>query len=233
MKTFAIGDVHGQYHALRRLIKQLPYQPGEDRLVLMGDLIDRGPDCDRVLEFARELQARDALVTILRGNHEQVLLDCYDHPESFRMWLAMGGNATYVNYCPDTRHMNWQQFARAFPASLRDFLAALPISYRNEHARFVHAGARLTPEGWRIDCAETALWYRAREFWAGYEGELLVVGHTPTNKIRKLLDEPLEPLREMSAWQRDALIAIDCGAGHGGRLCALELPARCYYYQPV
>jgi hypothetical protein len=58
-----------------------------------------------------------------------------------------------------------------------------------------------------------------------------VVGHTPTNRIRKILGEELMPTFRMTAWQRDSLIAIDCGAGQGGRLCAVELPTRCFYYQ--
>lgn len=233
MRSFAIGDVHGHITALERLLEQLPLDWHNDEIIFMGDLIDRGPSPRRVLELTRELQARAARVQVLRGNHEQILLDCYQSKRSFSRWLRMGADTTIADYCPAGEKPRWSTFVNYFPQSWHDYLEMMPIYYRNEHATFVHAGARRTDNGWEIDSIETALWYRERKFWQQYKGETLVVGHTPTNKIRKLLGEPLQPVQEMEAWQSDSLIAIDCGAGHGGRLCAVELPARRFYYQPV
>jgi serine/threonine protein phosphatase 1 len=234
MKSFAIGDVHGQFEALESLLKELPLDWQTDELIFMGDLIDRGPRPRLVVEFVRELQATYPGVRVLRGNHEQVMLDSFLSKRSFEFWLRMGADTTYRDYCSLTSKPVWSTFVGNFPADLREYLFRLPIIYKNEHATFVHAGARkVKGDIWEVDGAETALWYREKEFWEGYRGETLVVGHTPTNKIRKILGEELLPERELEAWQRGDLIAIDCGAGHGGRLCAVELPERRFYYQAV
>jgi serine/threonine protein phosphatase 1 len=234
MRTFAIGDIHGQLSALERLLEEIPIDWQADELVFMGDMIDRGPKPRLVLEFVRQLQANSKRVHVLRGNHEQVMIESYMSKKSFDFWLRMGAGTTYKDYYPKDLRPDWSTFVKGFSADLREYLYRLPIFYRNEHATFVHAGARRVESGnWEIDSTDTALWYREREFWAEYKGGSLVVGHTPTNKIRKMLGEPLMPDNAMAAWQRENLIAIDCGAGHGGQLCAVELPARRFYYQPV
>jgi len=70
MRTLVIGDVHGCLEELRGLVERLEVAP-EDRLVLLGDLVDRGPDSPGVVRYVRELAETmgDQLVLIL-GNHE-------------------------------------------------------------------------------------------------------------------------------------------------------------------
>lgn len=230
MKTFAIGDVHGQLDTLKRLMGRLPFRPEVDTLVFMGDLVDRGPDSRGVLEYARSLQQTTPHVVVLRGNHEQVMLNALSDRQSFLMWMFMGGAATYRNYCAG--EPVWERYS--LPTDTISYLESMPLSYSNEHALFVHAGARRAQDGaWSVDSPHTALWYRAEEFWRDYEGRQIVVGHTPTNKIRRMLGEEFGPEPQMEAWVRGSITAIDCGAGSGYRLCAVELPERIFYYESV
>ncbi|MEW6730008.1 MAG: metallophosphoesterase family protein [Acidobacteriota bacterium] len=234
MKTFAIGDVHGQFDALQQLLTMLPIDWQQDELVFLGDLVDRGPASRRVLELVQELTSFSTRVRVLRGNHEQVMLDSLSSKQSFDQWMRMGGQTTYAEYCPANLKRRWLTFLQELPAATRSFLAQLPTYYRNEHAIYVHAGARRSETGdWQIDSLETALWYRDMLFWKEYDGPTIVVGHTPTNKIRKMLNESLTPNSRMEAWQRGDIIAIDCGAGHNSQLCAVELPTRRFYYRPI
>lgn len=71
-RTIFIGDVHGMLDELQALIAKLKVSTGEDRLVFVGDLVDKGPDSLGVLRYVREL---GALVVI--GNHEEKALRFY------------------------------------------------------------------------------------------------------------------------------------------------------------
>jgi hypothetical protein len=144
----------------------------------------------------------------------------------------MDGGTTYTTYCPPTRKLRWDLLVRSIPDAVQTFLADLPCWYQNAHAHYTHAGARRDAHGqWIVDTRHTALWSRDPVFFREYNGPLLVVGHTPTYKIRKLLGELLAPESQHQAWELEQLIGIDCDAGAGGPLCALELPTRQYYYE--
>ena len=75
MATYAIGDVHGCSDSLRALLDRLPLDPDRDRLWLVGDLVNRGPDNVGVLRWARETEARmGARFVAVLGNHDVHLL---------------------------------------------------------------------------------------------------------------------------------------------------------------
>ena len=68
MRTLAVGDIHGCYHALRTLEAFVEFQP-DDHIITLGDHIHRGPDSRSVIEWLIDRQGTGRL-TALRGNHE-------------------------------------------------------------------------------------------------------------------------------------------------------------------
>ncbi len=74
MTTYAIGDIQGCYKTLKALLKKINFNPQYDKVILVGDLVNRGPDSLGVLRWAKDLKSR--ALTLL-GNHDLRLLSMH------------------------------------------------------------------------------------------------------------------------------------------------------------
>ena len=81
MKTFVIGDIHGYPGALDALLEVVPFGP-DDRLLFLGDYVDKGPDTKGVLDRLVNFSSRPNTI-FLRGNHDQMLLDAHREPVKY------------------------------------------------------------------------------------------------------------------------------------------------------
>ncbi len=81
MATYVIGDVHGCYQSLQKLLKKINFDPNNDLLWFVGDIINRGPESLKTLEFVISLG--DSAKMIL-GNHEFHLLSAYAGLQKFK-----------------------------------------------------------------------------------------------------------------------------------------------------
>ncbi len=117
-RTLAIGDVHGCLVPLRHLWESIDPQP-DDRIIFMGDYVDRGPDSRGVIDFLISLQP-DFDVSFLSGNHEEkFFLSNIDQTELAHWLSAWGGGATLESYGPgafdDVPDAHWEFLRKCLP----------------------------------------------------------------------------------------------------------------------
>jgi serine/threonine protein phosphatase 1 len=101
-RVYAIGDIHGRLDLFEALVEAIEADdaaaaPADTTVILLGDLVDRGPGSAGVIELAREWQQRRK-VRILLGNHEEMFLRSFEEPEMFRHFLRHGGRETILSY---------------------------------------------------------------------------------------------------------------------------------------
>ena len=117
-RTLVIGDIHGCLAPLEHLWKAIAPRP-EDRVVFIGDYVDRGPDSKGVIDFLLGLPA-ELDVTFLSGNHEEkFFLAHIDHTELAHWVEAWGGGATLESYGPggfdDVPEAHWEFLRKLSP----------------------------------------------------------------------------------------------------------------------
>ena len=213
-KIFAIGDIHGCYEKLRRLMANLPYDPQRDTLVFLGDYIDRGPQSKDVLNYLCELRQQLDKLILLIGNHEYLMLEYHrtaDH--TLLPYLRhLGIDAMLDSYGVNSPKS--LQEMRFLPAEHLQLLNSLLPYWETDDYIFVHAGFE---PGIPLDQQEPASLFEARSTFLAEEHEfdkLVIFGHTP-------FDMPLVT---------STRIGIDTGAVYGNLLTALELPALVFYH---
>ncbi len=219
MGLIAIGDIHGCVHTLDALLEELA-PTVEDRLVFIGDYIDRGPDSKGVIDRLLALRQEHDCV-FLRGNHEALMLEYLDLG-LFRPWRENGGIETLRSYLDGTRTKLRDLH---LPPVHVDFVRATKIYYETDDFFFVHGGLKpafsIRENLQRFD-EETFLWERSHLEAPTLVWEKTVIcGHTP-------LQRPID---------RDRLIAIDTGCVYHthprlGHLTAVRLPERQFVSVP-
>lgn len=217
-RYYAIGDVHGRLDLYEAMIgaidAEIVASPELDhRVIVLGDLVDRGPDSAGVVERTRQWQ-QTRNVRVLAGNHEEMFLTAFQKPEALRHFLKHGGRETVLSYGLSARDMATLELEQIFvrlpelvPQETRDYIASFETMIRAGDYVFVHAGidpTRPLSEQKRSDL----LWIRER--FLSHDGPLekvVVHGHTIFDTV-------------MDCGNR---IGIDTGAFRSGVLTALVL----------
>ena len=151
-RVYAIPDIHGHKAALEHALLLIEADGGKDAsIVVLGDLVDRGPDSRGVIETLRCGCADGRNWTVLRGNHDQLFLDFLANGEihspdirSGVSWLnpRMGGADTLRSYGVAATEADTQLDAAraAVPKSHVAFLNGLAYHHVFDDLLFVHAG---------------------------------------------------------------------------------------------
>ena len=224
-RLMAIGDVHGQYLKLKTLMRRIKFDPAQDILIFLGDLIDRGPESLACFDYAMHLQKKHPdSVMYLMGNHEREMLDYFDALAEAKddleirllnrtsQWLAYGGDKTLPQL---------QALGKKALQHRLDYARNLPLFYRIGEYYFCHAGIK---PGVPLEQQkeEDLLWIRD-EFYNGYQGrETVVVGHTPIQNRKNLWPDVIWDMYPVI--RDNHIILCDTGAClEGGRLSCIDV----------
>ncbi len=193
-----VGDVHGCDVALDLLLDRIELT-SDDRIVLLGDVVDRGPHSRQVVEMLLDL-SQSCRFNLVMGNHEEMLLDAVRDPRLAGFWLECGGAAALESYGGRLGNI---------PDAHLDFLASASPYGETETDVLVHAN--LEPDV-PLDL-QTSDWLRWQKLTGREQphssGKRVICGHT---------EMPGGVPRVVDGW-----VMLDTAAYRGGFLTALEL----------
>ena len=214
-RTLVISDIHGEYERLMSVLNKADYKPNKDKIVFLGDYIDRGPDSYNVVRYIRQLKGKyKDNVVLLKGNHEDLALKFLNKEIDKMLFHYNGGNKTTKSYY---KYGNGQSDFRMDIA----WLNKLPCYYQTDKYLFVHAGVR---EGMSIEnqSEEDLLWIRDDFLFKGWQDypKIIIHGHTPLSETVNV--------KEMHITRR---LNIDTGAGKDGVLSLVDLTNEIVYQE--
>jgi hypothetical protein len=198
-RTIIVGDVHGCYEELLQLMEKVNYQSSTDRLIFVGDLINKGPQSLDVLEFAENANAE-----VVVGNHELRFLEYLRNP--------LVGN--YVLH--ELKHRMGKRLS-----FWKDYLESMPAFIEEDDFLVVHAGLQpgAHPKDTAIDILTTIrTWdglgddlnhWNDPAWFELYEGDKHVVyGHWAANGLTR----------------HSKVTGLDSGCVYGNALSCLIMP---------
>lgn len=227
-RVYAIGDVHGRNDLLLELLVKIGSDdqrrgPAQTQIILLGDLVDRGPSSAQVIDTAMELRKVWPNTRFLAGNHEEVFVQACREPdeEIVRFFIRIGGEPTIMSY-----DISREEY---LSLDMKQLSARLPTLVSEEHLQFiesfedqiiigdyafVHAGVKP-----KIPLNEQSVknmrWIRSE--FLGHNGDfekVIVYGHTISENIV----------------EASSRIGIDTGAYDSGKLTAIGLEGRERWY---
>ena len=229
---YVMSDIHGNYENFESVMEKIDLKP-EDRLYILGDVIDRHPYGLLILQKIMKMENAKMIL----GNHEYMMMEALGFPykkpkrevsgsllmdDSMNLWYGNGGGIT---------HSVWKCMSGKVQSDIVDYLGELPLNIdldvNGSKFKLVHAApVELFKEygaGYDNE-AEYAVWDRDTIHICSKLDYTVIFGHTPT--LHFVETTPLE-IAAYNGW-----IGIDCGSGWGeiagygyplGRLACLRL----------
>lgn len=170
-RQIAVGDIHGCVKTFRKLVRDELQVTSDDHLILLGDIIDRGPDSKGVIDEIIALRERGIRVQVLQGNHEEMMINASQSHERNDYWLRNGGQETLDSF--GVKHIS------EIPISYLDFIRFTEMYIETADTIFVHAGLNFNKSDPFSDY-EAMKWTRKMEIDPIKIGNRPIVhGHVP------------------------------------------------------
>lgn len=205
---YFVGDIHGCYEQLMEALEKIKFNPDVDRLISVGDLVNRGPDSVKCLNLLKETWFHAVF-----GNHEDMMIKSFRHEWSTYNYVQNGGKWFF--------HLPYEEQEQL--VLLADAKMTLVIEVETDIGIIgvIHANA---PDDWQKyhrlnndedffddNLVEDTIWGR-RRIYGGQDGRVngidyVIVGHTPVKDVTVL----------------DNIVYIDTGAVYDGSLTILSV----------
>lgn len=224
-RIYAISDIHGNYELFVQLLHLIPFNNKKDKIILLGDYIDRGPKSKDVIDLIIKLceinntEEHTAIVP-LKGNHEMMIDACeLEHPDARPFWYRNGGMETLKSYGYKNDYDNFKDL---IGEKHFNFIKRLPIVHQEKKHIFVHAGLipgkKIEEHDFNSNCIDNeCLWIRETFIYSLFDwGKIVVFGHTPQKTAKPLF--------------MSNKICVDTGANWYGVLTAVEVLNKEVYY---
>lgn len=218
MRTFAVGDIHGQAKKLIDILEKVEYNIEEDKLIVIGDLSDGRKDAKKSHQFLKVIEILDELVNkeLVLGNHDEFLIRFLENkvtPEELEIWVEHNGfDVTLKELQPILTNKESHQRLLSFYKQFKSY-------YETDKFIFTHAGF----DPWRgfykssdedrMYSRQIMLSSNRRNSDVLQNGKKLVVGHTPTVEFMS------SPLPFIGPY----VIDLDTGAGYGLPLTIMNM----------
>ncbi|PTX17441.1 serine/threonine protein phosphatase 1 [Halanaerobium congolense] len=203
MAEYVIGDIHGEIEELEIILEKINYDSDQDKLIFVGDYIDRGANSYQVYKYIKKLN--NGRNIFLRGNHEEMMIDAVLNENNVNLWYQNGGRKTEASF-PNQTELK----------EAAHFFNSLPYYHADQKYIFVHAGINpaLTLEE---QTKHDLIWIRYKFLEAKKEDfkeeRTIVAGHTPVAEVKFDGNK----------------ILVDTGSGKGGILSAVDLKTKKVY----
>lgn len=218
MSLYVMSDIHGEYDKFLAMLELIKFSE-DDRLIILGDIFDRGPKPLEILEYI----VTHKNVDFILGNHEEFFMNAYENEfrQDLDVWFMNGGEVTFNALMAkgDAYIKECYKYMIKTPRYMK-------IDIDNKKYLLCHAGVAIPPH--MPADRETVINFQSSIDWLWNRDHLLmkevlfkdficVCGHTPTS----LLDGTDG---ESKVLYKYSMIYIDCGACfRDGKLACIEL----------
>lgn len=221
---YVMSDIHGCYNQLIEALND--WDKEKEHLVVMGDLIDRGPDSLKVVRHLMQLKKDfPDNVSVLKGNHEEMLLAWLMKTpiEMLEYYYNTSHEETFMSFMGQDRYKKSSRKQRPLDLLYNNkeelsFMESLPLYLEGENSIFVHAGIDLNVTDWRKDL-NGMLWIRNEFIYSKRSPEKRVFfGHTPTSFIHNNRNN-----NDIWVSPDNMKVGIDGAVSMGGQLNVLRV----------
>jgi serine/threonine protein phosphatase 1 len=180
-RDFVIGDLHGCVDALRFLLREAGFDASRDRLFSVGDLVDRGDQCEEALGLLDKPWFHAVL-----GNHEDALCSVAEGRLPRYRWYGIGG--TWAEALPEGALVGYAKRLRQLP--LVRVIGEGAARFNVLHAEFFGDDAEIDAGAFDDTVRERMLWGRELVLGTAKPSRralsLTYCGHTPVRDVMQI-----------------------------------------------